>query len=135
MPHYGEENARVRVDAATEVRVSETLIVVKDGELGSSGSVAASDIIFYVAGTVEVGTAGAGAGNAKLKANVYAVNGTIRLNIDADVTGALLARDVLVAEKVTLTLDLADALSRAGASPVADAQSVSTNSRSGTSPS
>ncbi len=124
------ENTRLKANGAVEFRVQETLEIGKDSTLkpNSGSGITAADILFYVAGTgvaAEIGTVNDGAGNADIRANIYAPNGTVRINKDGDLTGAVLGQSVVADEIVTLTLDISDALQNIA--PVADAQSVSTN--------
>lgn len=133
-----KRDATILFDAPTDLRIAGTVDADKNLVLGPQGSGSASGIVLYVAGfdissnddsdsdsdsdsdakwAVDVDR------NATIAANVYAPNGTIRLDQKAHVTGALLARDVDVDKDADVFVDSAFS----NAPPVAIAQEVITD--------
>jgi len=111
-----DQQTKVNVLAPTEIRLAGRLTVAQQGNayLGpapAASGLGAQDIVLYVAGA----NGGSGAlGDAPqavdfgqqttVRANVVAPNGTIVLRQQSVVTGAFLAKWVLVEQQVTLTL-------------------------------
>ncbi len=125
----------MRFLAPTEIRVAGKLMIDLGSTVGpAAGSgVTAADIVFYVAGIN--GTSGnlwalpraarLGIGS-KVRANVYAPNGTVWIRQRSEARGAFLGRDVLLGRKAEVTLD-----SAFNPRPTADPQALTT---SGTEP-
>ena len=99
--------------APSQVRVAGKLSVEQDSFIGANAasSVAASEVVFYVAGVNGAnGNLGANPKAAKIgindtvRANFYVPNGTLWLRQSTVATGAFLARDVDVGINVELTL-------------------------------
>ncbi len=118
--------------APADVRVAERLDLGSDAFVGpAAGSgVTAAQIILYIGG-IDGATGALGSlpravnfgRGSTVQANVYAPNGTISLGRDSSVTGAFLARDVLIEQGSTITA----ASYFANRPPVAHPQTVITN--------
>ena len=118
--------ADLLVEAPTIVRIADKLEVSQNALVGSTvaAALAASDLVFYVAGVN--GTTGAlGAEpkaarlglSADVHANVYAPNGTVWIRDGAVVTGGFLGRDVIVGLSAEVHLDSAFGNSAPSATP------------------
>ena len=108
------DDGQLTFGAASEVRIDGKFRTRRDAFIGpASGSgIAASEIVFYVAGingsdgalnsSPEAGRVGAGS---TVQANFYVPNGTMRLEVGVIATGAFLGRDVQIDRAAQLTLD------------------------------
>lgn len=116
-------------DAPSEIRVAGKFSLDQNSTLGSDMGVAASQILFYVAGVNgNSGNFGATPRAAKIgvgatvSANFYVPNGTLWLRQNSVTTGSFLARDTILGDGATTSLDSAFG----NQPPTADPQSVST---------
>ena len=117
-----QTGSQLLFSAPTEVRVETTFLTNRDAIVGpAAGSgITAKDITFYVAGANIGGDPADPNGEDPLVGNpiaakigfdnvvdagFYVPNGTFRVKAGSDVTGAFLARDVLVEDGSTVTLD------------------------------
>ncbi len=110
------QNAKIFFTAQTEVRIEDKLAIDQKSYVGSqTGSgIGASEIIFYVNG-INGNSGNLGANpkavkigqNCTLQANIYAPNGTLWIRQKSNATGAYIAKDVIVGQKVTMALNSA----------------------------
>jgi hypothetical protein len=125
------DNASVLFDAPSEIRVEGKVFTGKNAIIGPSAGapIGAADIVFYVGGINGVGggiTEKPAAlmlkDNNTVAANIYAPRGRVQVSKESAVTGAILAADIHLDKKVTVTLDSAFA----NLSPIADDKDVFT---------
>lgn len=108
------QNAKIYFQAATEIRVVGRVSTDQNTIIGpatTATTLTAKDIVLYVAGKngtngtlTETPKAVAFGQNSTLKLNVLAPNGTIQLDQNSNLTGALLARWVNLGQAAKLTL-------------------------------
>jgi len=103
-------NAKLLFDAASDLRISDGINADNGSVIGPSNtasSVSASDIVLYV-GASDAGSTYSLAVTISPKsfitANIYAKNGTLLLDQETQATGAFLAKDILIGQKVTVSL-------------------------------
>jgi len=103
-------NSSLLFSAKSEVRISgwinaDNATVI--GPSSSTGSVTSSDIVLYVGGSDDASSSSYTVNispKSSVRANIYARNGTLLLNQETQATGAFLARDVIIGQKVTVAL-------------------------------
>ncbi len=103
-------NSSLLFGAKSEVRIAgwvnaDNATVI--GPSSSTGSVTASDIVLFVGGSDAASTSSYAVNispKSSVHANIYARNGTLLLNQETQATGAFLAKDVVVGQKVAVAL-------------------------------